>query len=138
VFTAATMVVFLVVFEFSRRTYAVATVFDRRRATKPNRTPPPLIRARYFEWLFLNTDPAYLEYSDMAHTREVIQERKRQQQSQTGKGPSFLDRISLFSTRGTNDRHDEVRQLHFVSSICMFMMLHRRVSDFLFSHDLIT
>jgi hypothetical protein len=46
----------------------------------------------------------------MAHTREVIQERKRQQQSQTGKGPSFLGRISIISTMGTNARHDEVRQ----------------------------
>lgn len=37
-----------------------ADVFDRRRAAKPDNTPPPLIkRQRFFEWLVVSTDPAY-------------------------------------------------------------------------------
>lgn len=77
-FTAITASSFILVYEYSRRIPAVASVFDRRRATKPNRTPPPLMRSRLFEWLFLSTDPAYIEYSDMVHRRDVIKERRRQ------------------------------------------------------------
>ena len=78
-FTAASAAVFLTIFETSRKNPAVAAVFDRRRESMPDRTPPPLLR-RIFEWVFLSTDPAYIDYSDMAHQKEVITERRRQQE----------------------------------------------------------
>ena len=78
-FTMVTSLAFLLIFELSRRKPSVAAVFDRRRATRPTRTPPPLMRSRIFEWVFLSTDPAYLEYSDMVHRRDCIRERRRQQ-----------------------------------------------------------
>lgn len=77
-FTLLTSLVFLGLFEFCRRKPSVAAVFDRRRYFKPTRTPPPLIQSRYLEWLFLSADPAYSEYSEMVHARDVIRERRRQ------------------------------------------------------------
>jgi len=84
-FTAATSLAFLLVFEWSRRKPSVAAVFDRRRSTKPTRTPPPLLRgSRVFEWVFLSTDPAYVEYTAMVHEEAIIRERRRQRRHLSG------------------------------------------------------
>ena len=84
-FTMVTSLVFLLIFEFSRRKPSVAAVFDRRRSTKPTRTPPPLMSGgRIFEWVFLSTDPAYLEYSAMVHEEAIIKERRRQRRHMNG------------------------------------------------------
>ena len=86
-FTMVTSLAFLLVYEFSRRKPSVAAVFDRRRSTKPTRTPPPLMGGgRIFEWVFLSTDPAYLEYSAMVHEEAIIQERRRQRRHMSGEG----------------------------------------------------
>jgi hypothetical protein len=69
------------IFEFGRRHPAVATVFDRRRQSNPNRTPPPLIKSRICEWLFLRTDPAYLLYAEKLDNKE--KERMMKQQGTT-------------------------------------------------------
>jgi hypothetical protein len=76
-----TALIFMFIFEFGRRHPAVATVFDRRRQTNPNRTPPPLIKSRICEWLFLRTDPAYLLYAEKLDNKE--KERKVRQQATT-------------------------------------------------------
>ena len=55
--STATSAIFLSVYEIARRNPSLVEVFDRRRATKPNRTPPPLLRNSIFEWLFLSNDP---------------------------------------------------------------------------------
>jgi len=78
IFTTATAAIFVTIFELCRRSPAVSVVFDRRRASKPQRTPPPLLRNSIFEWLFLSNDPTYVEYADLAHMRDVIYERMRQ------------------------------------------------------------
>eukprot|EP00563_Minutocellus_polymorphus_P011366 CAMPEP_0181061736 /NCGR_PEP_ID=MMETSP1070-20121207/22691_1 /TAXON_ID=265543 /ORGANISM="Minutocellus polymorphus, Strain NH13" /LENGTH=1460 /DNA_ID=CAMNT_0023141733 /DNA_START=161 /DNA_END=4540 /DNA_ORIENTATION=+ len=87
-FTLVTSLVFLVVFEVSRRKPSVAAVFDRRRSTKPTRTPPPLLvrggGRGVFEWVFLSTDPAYLEYTAMVHEGAVVRERRRQRRHLRG------------------------------------------------------
>ena len=84
-FTMVTSLVFLLVFEVSRRKPSVAAVFDRRRSTKPTRTPPPLMSGgRVFEWVFLSTDSAYLEYSAMVHEEAIIKERRRQRRHMNG------------------------------------------------------
>jgi len=60
VVSAGASAICLIVFELCRRLPVTADVFDRRRATKPDNTPPPLIkRRRFFEWLIVSTDPAY-------------------------------------------------------------------------------
>lgn len=82
IFTAATSAVFLSIFEIGRRNPSLSVVFDRRRNSKPHRTPPPLIRHSIFEWLFLSNEPRYSEYSDLSHMRDVILERKRQRDQQ--------------------------------------------------------
>ena len=76
--STATSAVFLTIYEVARRNPSLIEVFDRRRATKPNRTPPPLLRHSIFEWLFLSNDPDYSEYSDLAHMGDVIREKRRQ------------------------------------------------------------
>ncbi len=76
--TTATSAVFLTIYEVARRSPTLIEVFDRRRATKPNRTPPPLLTNPIFEWLFLSNDPIYSEYSDLAHMRAVILEKRKQ------------------------------------------------------------
>lgn len=78
IFTAATSAVFLGIFEIARRNPAVSSVFDRRRNSKPHRTPPPLVRNSVFEWMFLSNEPRYSEYSDLSHMKDVILERRRQ------------------------------------------------------------
>ncbi len=79
ILTAATSAIFLSIFEIARRhPTLVGSVFDRRRTSKPNRTPPPLLRNALFEWLFLSNEPRYSEYSDLNHMRNVIVERRRQ------------------------------------------------------------
>ena len=87
-FTMVTSLLFLLVFEYCRRKPSVAAVFDRRRSTKPTRTPPPLMTGasgwRVFEWVFLSTDPAYLEYTAMVHEKAVIRERRRQRRCLDG------------------------------------------------------
>lgn len=87
-FTMVTSLLFLLVFEYCRRKPSVAAVFDRRRSTKPTRTPPPLMTGasgrRVFEWVFLSTDPAYLEYTAMIHEEAVIRERRRQRRCLDG------------------------------------------------------
>ncbi len=84
IFTAATSAVFLSIFETARRNPAVSSVFDRRRNSKPHRTPPPLIRNSIFEWLFLSNEPRYSEYSDLSHMKDVILERRRQRDNKGG------------------------------------------------------
>ena len=76
--SATTSAFFLTTYEIARRNPTLIEVFDRRRATKPNRTPPPLLRNSIFEWLFLSNDPTYSEYSDLAHMRDVIMEKRKQ------------------------------------------------------------
>lgn len=87
-FTMVTSLLFLLVFEYCRRRPSVAAVFDRRRSTRPTRTPPPLMTGssgrRVFEWVFLSTDPAYLEYTAMIHEEAVIRERRRQRRCLDG------------------------------------------------------
>jgi hypothetical protein len=78
IFTAATSAAFLSIFEIARRSPALSTVFDRRRNSKPHRTPPPLIRHSIFEWLFLSNEPRYSEYADLSHMKDVILECRRQ------------------------------------------------------------
>jgi len=78
-FTLITATAFLAIFEFGRRNPAVAEVFDRRRASNPHRTPPPLMKnrgLRIFEWVFLSTDPAYTEYA-LKTQHKVSQEDKQ-------------------------------------------------------------
>jgi len=76
--TGVTGAVFLTIFEVARRVPSLTEVFDRRRMTKPFRTPPPLLRNSIFEWLFLSTEPIYSEYSDLAHMGDVLKEKRRQ------------------------------------------------------------
>lgn len=76
-----TALIFMFIFEFGRRHPAVATVFDRRRQTNPNRTPPPLIKSRICEWIFLRTDPAYLLYAEKLDKKD--KERRMKQQATT-------------------------------------------------------
>ena len=76
--STATSAIFLSVYEIARRNPSLVEVFDRRRATKPNRTPPPLLRNSIFEWLFLSNDPTYSQYTDLAFMRDVIQEKRKQ------------------------------------------------------------
>ena len=87
-FTMVTSLLFLLVFEYCRRRPSVAAVFDRRRSTRPTRTPPPLMTGssgrRVFEWVFLSTDPAYLENTAMLHEEAVIRERRRQRRCLDG------------------------------------------------------
>ena len=87
-FTMVTSLLFLIVFEYCRRRPSVAAVFDRRRSTRPTRTPPPLMTGssgrRVFEWVFLSTDPAYLEYTAMVHEEAVIREWRRQRRCLDG------------------------------------------------------
>ena len=78
IFTAATSAIFLTIFEIARRSPILYFVFDRRRATKPNRTPPPLLRNTIFEWMFVSNAPEYIAYSNLGHYRDVILERRRQ------------------------------------------------------------
>ncbi len=70
--STTTSLFFLTTYEIARRNPTLIEVFDRRRATKPNRTPPPLIRNSIFEWLFLSNDPSYVEFADLSHMRDVI------------------------------------------------------------------
>ena len=77
-FSGVTAAIFLTVFEVSRPSPAVLAVFDRRRSTRPHRTPPPLLRNFILEWLFLNNDPVYTEYSDISDMRDVLKQRRVQ------------------------------------------------------------
>jgi hypothetical protein len=76
--STATSAIFLTIYEIARRNPSLIEVFDRRRTTKPNRTPPPLLRNSILEWLFLSNDPSYAEYSDLAFMRDVIREKRKQ------------------------------------------------------------
>lgn len=76
--STATSAIFLTIYEIARRNPSLIEVFDRRRITKPNRTPPPLLRNSILEWLFLSNDPNYAEYSDLAFMRDVIREKRKQ------------------------------------------------------------
>ena len=78
ILTVGTSAIFLGIFEIARRSPVISSVFDRRRNSKPHRTPPPLLSTSIFEWLFLSSEPRYSEYSDLSHMRDVIQERRRQ------------------------------------------------------------
>ena len=105
-FTMVTSLLFLLVFEYCRRKPSVAAVFDRRRSTKPTRTPPPLMTGpsgwRVFEWVFLSTDPAYLEYTAMVHEEAVIRERRRQRRCLDGED----------GDDGEDDDDDNTRWFH--------------------------
>lgn len=76
----------IAIYEVARRNPILAEVFDRRRISKPHRTPPPLMRNAIFEWLFLSTEAKYAEYSDLAFMREVILERRLQRHPEKRKG----------------------------------------------------
>jgi len=91
IFTAATSAIFLGIFEIARRNPSISSVFDRRRKSKPHRTPPPLLRNSIFEWLFLSNEPRYSEYSDLCHMRDVINERRRQRNARRKRGNGSLD-----------------------------------------------
>ena len=80
--STATSLAFLTIYEISRRNPSLIEVFDRRRATKPTRTPPPLLRHSIFEWMYLSNDPDYVEYADLAHMGDVIKEKRRQRSPQ--------------------------------------------------------
>ena len=103
--STATSAVFLTIYEVARRNPTLIEVFDRRRATKPNRTPPPLLRFPIFEWLFLSNDPTYSEYSDLAHMRDVIQEKRKQRNP--GKSGLFGSWYSGSSKRKKEVNRDE-------------------------------
>eukprot|EP00592_Proboscia_alata_P014834 CAMPEP_0194398606 /NCGR_PEP_ID=MMETSP0174-20130528/126198_1 /TAXON_ID=216777 /ORGANISM="Proboscia alata, Strain PI-D3" /LENGTH=1091 /DNA_ID=CAMNT_0039194923 /DNA_START=59 /DNA_END=3332 /DNA_ORIENTATION=+ len=79
VITIISTVVFLIVFEVCRRLPAVEAVFDRRRSFVPKRTPPPLMRHKCFEWIFLKTDSTYQEYAGMVARKESIKQKKLQE-----------------------------------------------------------
>jgi hypothetical protein len=100
IFTAATSAIFLGIFEIARRNPSISSVFDRRRKSKPHRTPPPLLRNTIFEWLFLSNEPRYSEYSDLCHMRDVINERRRQRSAKRKRGdtsPNYqITNVSLF------------------------------------------
>lgn len=100
IFTAATSAIFLTIFEVARRSPILYFVFDRRRATKPNRTPPPLLRNTLFEWMFVSNAPEYIAYSNLGHYRDVILERRRQRKR------SELSSI-LFGKHKNNNRNEE-------------------------------
>ena len=95
--TAITSTIFIAVFETARRNPAITQVFDRRRNTKPHRTPAPLLRKSLLEWLFLSNEPRYSEFSDLAHMRDVISERRTQRQKKSNKFPKSHSTKSLKS-----------------------------------------
>ena len=103
--STATSAVFLTIYEVARRNPSLIEVFDRRRVTKPNRTPPPLLRSSIFEWLFLSNDPTYSEYTDLAHMRDVIQEKRKQRNP--GKH-GFFASWSTGKRKRTFNRDEEV------------------------------
>lgn len=113
IFTAATSAIFLGIFEIARRNPSISSVFDRRRKSKPHRTPPPLLRNTIFEWLFLSNEPRYSEYSDLCHMRDVISERRRQRSARRKRGngspDSQISNVSVCSIgeciRISNDDH---------------------------------
>ena len=55
-FTLCCTIIFIIVYEVGRRNPIVSVIFDKRRMHHPQRTPPPLRKDRYFQWLFLKTD----------------------------------------------------------------------------------
>ena len=101
ILTLGTSAIFLAIFEIARRSPVISAVFDRRRNTKPHRTPPPLLSSSMFEWLFLSSEPRYSEFSDLSHMRDVIQERRRQRNP--GRSGFFS------SNRGSRDNGDSGR-----------------------------
>ena len=128
-FTMVTSLVFLLICEFSRRKPSVAAVFDRRRSTKPTRTPPPLMSGgRIFEWVFLSTDPAYLEYSAMVHEEAIIKERRRQRRHMNGEDLDVDDdnahgrwkwvrRFPFVGRRGKRKRQPNLNRIESIESI---------------------
>jgi len=82
ILTVATSALFLTLFEIARRHPKLVAIYDRRRNTKPHRTPPPLLKHVLMEWLFVSNEPRYVEYSDLSHMRNVIVERRRQRNQQ--------------------------------------------------------
>ena len=126
-FTMVTSLVFLLIFEFSRRKPSVAAVFDRRRSTKPTRTPPPLMSGgRIFEWVFLSTDPAYLEYSAMVHEEAIIKERRRQRRHMNGEVVEddedhhrwqWVRRLPFLGRRREKKRQPNLNRIESIESI---------------------
>ena len=126
-FTMVTSLLFLLIFELSRRKPSVAAVFDRRRSTKPTRTPPPLMHGRVFEWVFLSTDPAYLEYSAMVHEEAIIRERRRQRRhmmneehvdddDDNNRWP-WVRRLASLGRRGGRKRQANLSRIESIESI---------------------
>lgn len=113
IFTVATSAVFLTIYEIARRNPILHFVFDRRRATKPNRTPPPLLRNTIFEWMFVSNDPEYMDYSNLGHMRDVILERRRQRKRAEwssifgGKKAAALDLKPTASSYSDDDDDDD-------------------------------
>ena len=125
-FTMVTSLVFLLIFEFSRRKPSVAAVVDRRRSTKPTRTPPPLMSGgRIFEWVFLSTDPAYLEYSAMVHEEAIIKERRRQRRHMNGEdvhdededNQRWFRRLPFLGRRREKKRQLNLNRIESIESI---------------------
>jgi hypothetical protein len=103
-----TALIFMFIFEFGRRHPAVAAVFDRRRQTNPHRTPPPLIKSRICEWLFLRTDPAYLLYAEKLDEKD--KERRRKQQLQEATSEHQRDLHNQERDVGNHDRSRNLLQ----------------------------
>ncbi len=83
--STTTSLLFLTTYEIARRHPTLnLEVFDRRRVTKPNQTPPPLLRNSILEWMFVSNDWTYSEYADLAHMRDVIMEKRKQRREASG------------------------------------------------------
>jgi hypothetical protein len=84
VLTLAQIVVWLSLFECNRRSKNMAIVFDRRRQTHPERTPPPLMRRRGllngwlgFEWWRLQLNQDYYRLSQQEYDKRLDEEDER-------------------------------------------------------------
>ena len=73
------VMLFLIIFECSRRSRSVGDVYDRRRLVWPNRVPPPLMQKRGwvkgylgFEWFRLKcSNPEYNKLAEREHQQLI-------------------------------------------------------------------
>jgi hypothetical protein len=87
-----TMVALIILFEVGRRSYTLRDIFDRKRETRPGRTPPKLLSGagkgplgwlKYVgEYLFID-GYCYKEYSDYA--RQVQEDNERREEERASK-----------------------------------------------------
>ena len=109
------VMLFLIIFECSRRSRSVGDVYDRRRLVWPNRVPPPLMQKRGwlkgylgFEWFRLKcSNPEYNKLAEREHQQlvrlqqNINKDPKQQQQSQQNAN-SRVTETSLRSIQPTN------------------------------------